>query len=265
MKKHLLYIDILGFKDLVETKPNKIAMLYHLIDSLNVHRHHAFRTIVFSDTILVYNKDDPVSDDDRNYLVMYACEFAQDLQFRLTGQNVFFRAVLVWGDFDHYHLENIECFYGSGLINAYLREKDIPGLGLFIDNASNAHNDIFPTTRFDHDLSFVYLNQSLERLQENTEGHVPTDSLLLSQTDEYSEILRDIRYLKSLHRNMSKQNTPRIRTKHLTTWHLFRERYPKILDALESQRFSPHAICKEFDWSKKIAQFRESLRYFRNL
>lgn len=42
MKKYLLYIDILGFKDLVADKPRKIEMLYGIIDSLNVHAHHAF-------------------------------------------------------------------------------------------------------------------------------------------------------------------------------------------------------------------------------
>lgn len=51
--KYLLYIDILGFSDMVRSEPAKVAELYLILDSLTVHRHEAFRTIVFSDTILV--------------------------------------------------------------------------------------------------------------------------------------------------------------------------------------------------------------------
>lgn len=265
MKKYLLYIDILGFKDLVSQKPRKIEMLYGIIDSLNVHAHHAFRTIVFSDTILVYNSADPVTEADRDYFVMYACEFAQDLQHRLVGQDIYFRAVLVLGDFDHYLLKNIECFYGAALIKAYVKEKDIPAIGLFIDDASNSHNNIFPTVRFDPDLSFVFLNQSLERLQRDTEGDLPIDSFYLAETGEYCEILWDIRFLNDIFSNTQQQNSSRIRTKYLTTWHLFRRRYPKILDALESRAFSPKAICEHFDWTQSIENFKESLVHFRSI
>lgn len=265
MKKFLLYIDILGFKELVAEKPRKIEMLYHIIDSLNVHAHQAFKTIVFSDTILVYNSANPTSDDDRNYFVMYACEFVQDLQHRLVGQDIYFRAVLVLGEFDHYHLKNIECFYGPALIKAYIREKDIPAIGLFIDDASNSHNDIFPTTRFDRNLSFVFLNQSLERLQKNTGGELPTGSFHLEETEDYWEIFWDIRFLKDIYHNMQQQNSSRIRSKYLTTWHLFHKRYPKILDTLESRGFSPKAICENYDWTKKIEQFKDSINHFRSI
>lgn len=263
MKKYLLYIDILGFTELVANRPRKIEMIYGIIDSLNVHKHDLFKTIVFSDTILVYNSMDPESDSDRQYFVMYACEFVQDLQHRLVGQDVFFRAVLVLENFDHYRLKNIECFYGPALIKAYVREKDIPAMGLFIDNASNNHNQIFPTARFDRDLSFVFLNQSLERLQKNTNGEIPTDSFHLDQTEEYWEILWDIRYLKDIYRYMQQHDSSRIRTKHLTTWHIFRKRYPKILDGLESKGFSPKAVCEDFDWTGKIDQFKDSLTHYR--
>ena len=263
MKKYLLYIDILGFKELVAENPRKIKMLYGIIDSLNVHAHHAFKTIVFSDTILVYNLTDPETDADRGYFVMFALEFAQDLQHRLVGQDIYFRAVLVLGDFDHYFLQNIECFYGAALIKAYIKEKDIPAIGLFIDDASNGHNEIFATTRFDSDLSFVFLNQSLERLQKNTGGQLPMDSFHLTATEEYWEILWDVRFLKDVYSNMQRQHSSRVRTKYLTTWHLFRQRYPKILDALESRNFSPKAICENFDWTKRIENFKESLANFR--
>ena len=47
-----LYIDILGFKDLVQSGFD-IRKVYRRSDSLNAHSDRDFTCIVFSDTILV--------------------------------------------------------------------------------------------------------------------------------------------------------------------------------------------------------------------
>ena len=100
MKKYLLYIDILGFADLVKNDKEKVRKLYQVINSLNVHTHKAFSTLVFSDTILVYNKDDPNSPDDHRYISMYSIEFAQDLCYSLIGQDIYFRAIIDYDEFE---------------------------------------------------------------------------------------------------------------------------------------------------------------------
>lgn len=92
-RKYLLYIDILGFTDLVQSHNSKIEYLYKVIDSLNVHQHDAFETIVFSDTILVFNKVAPTTEHEHQYLVMYSCEFAQDLFYRCVSLGIQFRAI----------------------------------------------------------------------------------------------------------------------------------------------------------------------------
>src|SRR5271169_2114681 len=102
--------------------------------SLHVHTHPSFRAIVFSDTILVYNTEGQDAAFDRHYLVMYLCEFAHDLQQRLTEKDIFFRAVLVKGAFHHYELNGIPCFFGEALIRAYLSERTIKAIGLFMHN-----------------------------------------------------------------------------------------------------------------------------------
>lgn len=122
-EKYLLYIDILGFSDLVKDTPEQIECIYGVIDSLNVHRHDVFNTIVFSDTILVYNRVDAKTKEDHEYIVWYSIEFAEDLHHRLIGQDIYFRAVLVYGTFTHRKLKNVECFFGNALIDAYNREK----------------------------------------------------------------------------------------------------------------------------------------------
>jgi len=193
--KYLLYIDILGFSDLVRKNPKKIDNIYNVINSLNVHRHHAFKTIVFSDTILVYNLEEPKTPHDHSYLVMYAIEFAQDLWFRTVGKEVFFRGILRYGTFNHYDLSNISAYYGNALIDSYIKEKDLNCCGLFIDKSCQKYNDIFPMERYDQDISFVYINQSLERLWINTGGELPTDSFFLDSTYDYWSILWDLRFL----------------------------------------------------------------------
>jgi len=247
-KKYLLYIDILGFSQLVQTNPEKIDELYNTIDSLNAHAHTAFKTIVFSDTILVYNEYDPSTDADHGYFVMYACEFAQDLLYRMIGKDIFFRAILTYGSFDHYHLKNIECFYGPALIRAYLSEKKIQSIGLFIDTKSNKHNNVFPTSRYDNDLSFVFLNQPLESLQLDTEGELPAHPTLFDDTDADVFILPDLKFLKDIHFNMQKHSDPRVRVKHLSAWHFFRSRYQKIVDFIEASNFQPEPICPKHNW-----------------
>jgi hypothetical protein len=59
-ERFFLYIDLLGFSELV-IKGGSVQQIHDIIDRLNVHRHHAFTTIAFSDTVLVYNKDNPES------------------------------------------------------------------------------------------------------------------------------------------------------------------------------------------------------------
>ena len=172
--RFLLYIDILGFTEMTKSEPRKVARVYSILDELNVHQHNSFKTIVFSDTILVYNPDLAETDHERKYLIMYLIEFAEDLHHRLTGQDIYFRAILTAGSFNHYSLKNIECFYGDSLINAYTSEKNIPSLGLFIDKKCNEYNEFFRTESFDKQFSFVYLNRHLEDLQTHTGGVFPT-------------------------------------------------------------------------------------------
>ena len=247
--KYLLYIDILGFKNLVQNDVAKVHDAYQILDNLNVHKHDVFNTIVFSDTVLVYNKYNPTTEADHSYIVMFACEFAQDLLHRFVGQNLFFRALLTYGNFDHYKRRNIECFFGPALIKAYEQEKNIQSQGLFVDNNSNQYNDIFKTSRYDSDLSFVYLTQALDRLHQDTQGIFPANPILFDNTDDAYFLLPEIRLLQDTHHFMINHLDPKVRTKHLTAWHFYRSRYGTILDDLERESFRPEFICTGYDWT----------------
>jgi len=41
-EKYLLYIDILGFREMARASPDRVRELYQVIASLNVHRHPDF-------------------------------------------------------------------------------------------------------------------------------------------------------------------------------------------------------------------------------
>ena len=61
-EKCFLYIDICGFSKMTKNCPEKIEKIFKILDTIKAHNHSGFRTIVFSDTILVFNEDDSHGD-----------------------------------------------------------------------------------------------------------------------------------------------------------------------------------------------------------
>src|SRR5690606_31638824 len=114
--------------------------------------------------------------------------------------DIYFRAVLTSGQFSHYELQNVECFFGKALISAYRREKEIPAMGLFIDDTCMQYNRYFRTADFGNGLHFVYLNRHLEYLHEATGDKYPLkDSSLV---DGACFVPWQVRYLKDVHKQM---------------------------------------------------------------
>jgi hypothetical protein len=258
--KYLLYIDLLGFTGLVRRDPARVEKIYSVLNSLNVHSHAVFRTIVFSDTILAYNHEEPTTPDMHGYVVWYSIEFAEDLHDRLTGQDIYFRAVLLRGEFRHYRLKNVECFFGNALVDAYLREKEIPSLGLFIESECNSHNRYFRTAPFSKDLHFVYLNRSIENFHQDTQGTLPADDPCID--DSYPDLAAQVRFLQDVHRNMREHPEASVRSKFLTAWDFYFRRYPKVLSALAEADFDLSVLSPRHDWSNQLRVLRKNIEYF---
>lgn len=265
-KKYLLFIDILGFSDLVKKGDDRIINLYKIIDSLNAHKHPDFKTIVFSDTILIFNEPNPDLDNihDNEYCVMYLIEFAQDLQQRLVGLELFFRAQLRYDYFKHFKLENIECYYGSNLITSYVNESKIPAIGIFIDKHCQKLNIIFPSIKFSSDLYFIFINQSLERFFKVTKDSLPTDRYYLEQAYYFEDILWDIKYLQNIYKGLDSSD-PVVRSKYLSTWSIFNERYTKIIDVLKKNDFSIKSLYPNLDWESLENSFKNEIEYYNSL
>ena len=70
-----LYLDILGFADLVE-KSGEVEKLFRILDSA---------AIIFSDTVLAYNAHDSLTGTAKATEAMFLIELVQDLFLRLIG------------------------------------------------------------------------------------------------------------------------------------------------------------------------------------
>ncbi len=260
-ERFLLYIDILNFSNLVSQK-GKVEELYDIINKLHVHRHDVFTTIIFSDTILVYNNSHARGLEDVRYLVMYLCEFAQDLFYRLIGRDLHFRAYITCGEFAHYAMENIkDVFYGEALIEAYRAEKNIQATGLFMSNLVAPYSDIFKTRRFNRSCRYVYMMQSLQRNSVRKRDY-PLDPDNLIETDAIWLLAYEIRYLETIYRHKNNAALPlRVRRKYETTWRLLMKHHGGFMSTLEESGFDPKAISG-CDWAEPLERIGTPRGFF---
>jgi len=257
--KYLLYLDVLGFKELVREYSPKLDQIFHTINKFiaaDIDK-ITFECIVFSDTILVYNKYDPTDMADKeghSYLVQCLIGFAQGLLLQFIGKDLFFRGSLSYGKFTHYQMEHIDCFYGPALIDAYQGEKEIPAIGLFLHKSALAHNKMYSLTNFSKNYYFVYLD-SLNYLFKkfgpfNGGGFPIKDERRFENAKLAYPIAHDIVMLKAIHEKMSGEPDPSVRAKFLASWQMYRQRYPDFLQALEVNNFSFETVCSGYDWSE---------------
>ena len=202
---------------------------------------------MFSDTILIFNKDEPVDDHGHEYLVMFACEFIQDLMQRTSELEIQFRAILAYNEFYYHKLTNLEAYYGSALVTAHHKEKDINALGLFIDKKINHRNKVFKVSEFDNDLYFVYLLQTLEALHFYGEFSLPLNPSLIESFEFYG-LENDIKVLSLIHRNVEEQSNSKVRGKYLESYYQYKKRYSWLIDLFEANDFDHTMLSPQADW-----------------
>jgi hypothetical protein len=260
--RYLLYIDILGFSDLVAQDDEKIEDLYEVLASLHAHDHEAFKCIIFSDTMLVYNLDFSGGLREPEYYLMFMCEFARDLLHRLTKRGIFFRSVITQGDFNHYELNSIPCFFGASLIRAYKSEKKIKAIGLFLHNSLRKYCDIFPKRRFNTEFDFVYITQALDQLEENSVGVFPFDAAYLEATDLIWWVTPELLHLVDLYANASSLALPEaVKRKYRTTIKFYEKRYPAITTFLKNNSFDITKLSPEAKWQQVLDRHPEGMSW----
>jgi hypothetical protein len=219
---------------MVKEHSAKIPKVFEIIDKLSVHKHYAFHSIVFSDTIIVYNKDE---NKPNHYYVTYLIEFAQQLFYKLLSLGVYFRGLITSGEFEFHELDNIQAYWGNALMDTYNDEKSIEGFGLFIRKDISNDILIFEKMSVGINYDFVFLCQSYMNLYKRVHGELPININLLTETDEFDRIdddlkfLREISFLKEHHTNV------KIKEKYRTVYSWYKERTPKFIKVFEKQGF----------------------------
>jgi len=243
MKRAFLYIDILGFETLVRTNPPKVDRIFEIFDSLKVYKHFALQTVVFSDTILVFNKEENHSAD---YYCTYLVEYTQELFYRLSAINIYFKGILTIGEFNFSQLTNLQAYYGLALIDAYNDEKKIEGFGLFVDKDLSDNIIVFDKVPYTEKYEFILLCQSLKNLYITTKGSLPINIKLLTETDTFFRIDEDLRFFREI--EFLKNNYPdeRVRKKYHKVYNTYKTDMPLFFKVFEEEGFIPFAINSDY-------------------
>ncbi|MGB0681465.1 MAG: hypothetical protein ACPGOV_02095 [Magnetovibrionaceae bacterium] len=245
-----LYIDILGFKNLIESRFN-INEVYRRIDRLNVHRDRDFTCIVFSDTILVYG--DEIWLNHPNSAIMWLVEFAQDLFYNLISLDVHIRAYVTKGDFEHHQLEHIEAYYGQALVECYEREKEIKCTGVFLDAKLAQHCDIFQLTEYDNQSHFVHVMQHLDDVSRAYKDY-PIDGKYLVSTSMEWWVAYLLRYLANIHRHAHDQSLDEtVRIKFKSAWEMISARHDGLCRRLVEADFEFSRVIT-IDWTEMLSR-----------
>lgn len=259
-----LYVDILGFTELVK-HTDRVEELFRILDGARLHMDSNFRTIVFSDTILAYNRHVNLSNSAKAVELMYLIELTQELMHRLTGKGIFFRAVITQGNFVHAKLTHLEAYYGEALISANRAEKGLVGTGLFLDRKLRSLQNIFKFKAFSDQYDFVYLTHITSGLlswrkrevdsdDDDNDASFPLPAELLTAAGIELMIYQELVHFREVHALMNCHTDPAVRAKHLATWNMYVHAYPGLMRELEARKFDFRALA-ELDWSEAKSKF----------
>lgn len=244
MERTFLYIDILGFRNLVKNNSSKIEQIFEIINGLKVHKDCAFQTIVFSDTILVFNKNE---DHQCHYYVTYLIEYAQQLFYRLSQINIYFKGIITTGDFNFTQLKNIDAYYGLALIETYKDESLLEGFGLFINKKLDKEVVVFDKIDFNEKYDFILLCQSFVNLYKHTNGVLPINNTsILSETDTYFRIDEDLRFFREIEYLKNNHPEQKIKNKYEKVYNLYKSATPLFFKEFESDGFLPSTLDSDY-------------------
>lgn len=265
-----LYVDILGFSNLIKNT-EKVDRLFCIIDSCQFHKDSNYRCLVFSDTILVYNTNVCLGDGYKSIEVMFLLELAQDLFLRLSGEDVFFRAIITEGPFKVKKLTNIQAFYGEALVEAHNDEKAINCIGLFLDPSLRRLNKHFQTKIYSSEYDFVYLSPMVSRFESPKNLSEPIKSKTITtypirpeaitdfggENQLYKELVTIIQIFK----NIKKSKDERVKGKYQNAWRMYQCAYPELTEIIARRSFDLNMISK-ISWERCRIDRMEEMKSF---
>jgi len=259
-KMLFLYLDFLGFRDLIELPPT-IRKLFSVLDSCNIHEDSAYRTIVFSDTLLAYNTAPGISRSPYSSELMMLIEFVQDITHRLTGSGIFFRALIQYGEFEHERLENIDAYFGKALISCYDHESKLKGSGLFIQSSLIPYDKVFKSVPFSSEYHFSFLAYDLIRATVwGGEYPLPEEVIGWREASIEDRVLSQVDYLRAIW-EATFHAKPAVRSIYLNTWAMYEQNYGDLTAVLKNSNFNPAALC-DIDWNPARESLNESKQWW---
>jgi hypothetical protein len=193
---------------------------------------------------------------------MFLCEFVKDLMHRLTGRDIYFRAVITYGDFSHYELNGIPCFFGNALVEAHNSEKELKAIGLFIRKDISQHCDIFRHRNFNERYDFVYVTQSLGEPDELGADGYPIPAELIWASGSEWEIYPEISHIAQMFagsQNLGLQSD--VRAKYAASWSMYCAEYPNLTSQLVRSANDVFSIAPDVDWQPVVDRHPEECGY----
>jgi hypothetical protein len=202
----------------------------------------------------VYNSTDVIWGFDKKYIIMFLIEFVQNLLYETLGMNIWYKAVIVEGDFEHVPMKNFERYFGKALIKAYLDAKKFKYCGLLIEKRCQEFNDIFEVHNIPEDNSYyyVFVNQALCRYER---GEIEDN--FIEEIDEQWYLAKDAFYLKQLFKGLNSSKSD-IKIKYINTCKIFEHHFPNTIEKLKKNKFHPKAFSNTVNWSEPLKRIGES-------
>jgi hypothetical protein len=173
-------------------------------------------------------------------------EYSQELFYKLSAINIYFKGILTFGEFNFSKMTNINAYYGYALIDTYKDESDLEGFGLYVNKRLSNEIITFDKVSFTEKYDFILLCQSLKNLYSTTEGVLPIDCNLLYETDTYHRIDEDLRFFREIY--FLKQNHPieRVKTKYQKVYDIYKTELPLFFKIFENDGFLPFTINPDY-------------------
>lgn len=144
MQKFVAYLDILGFKELINSAPlsevrKKLDYLISLLNQSAVSYNDSLDIIRFSDSIILISKTDSLADFDTLILcIMHIQTHAIQSEIPIKGSISFGEII---------YEKEISLLLGKPVINAYLLQEEIKFIGVVIDSKAHEQLDRFLLTK----------------------------------------------------------------------------------------------------------------------
>jgi hypothetical protein len=266
-----MHLDILGFTQLLKT-PKVVEKIFRIIDNSNAHDDAHYRVILFSDTVLIYNRLSCLSKKSKQVELMYLIEFGQDIMRRLACENIFFRGLITEGEFTVVdNLKHHKAYYGHALVETHSDEKSISGVGVFVNKKLRPYMTVFKRREFSEKYDFIYTAQNIMRLEpfEETDGNKICDTFypiapeILLCDGSHIRIYPEIRLLISIYKNTFHAD-PQVRAKYLNTLRMYELILPNLVRIIQSNKFNFKMIC-EIDWREAENEYKQKRKYFHTL